>query len=212
LCAQFKISDKAILHGKVTIGEGTIVQENVILGSTDDGEVHIGRNSIIRSGTVIYSEVRIGDYFRTGHNVVIRENTRIGSGVLVGTGAVIDGDCQIGNNVSIQTGGYVTRYTVIEDDVFLGPFCVTTNDKHMKYGVKLKGPVIKKGAKIGANSTIMPGVVIGAGAVVGAGSVVTKDIPPHKVVIGVPGRISRDVRGEESDQRSRKDGERRDGE
>jgi acetyltransferase-like isoleucine patch superfamily enzyme len=189
LCAQFKISEKAILHGKVTIGEGTTVQENVILGSAEDGELGIGKDCTIRSGTVIYSGVKIGDNFRSGHNVLIRENTKIGDNVLVGTSSVIDGDCKIGNNVSIQTGVYITRYTTIEDGVFLGPFCVTTNDKYMKYGVTLKGPVIKQRARIGANATIMPGITIGENAVVGAGAVVTKNVKPSEIVAGIPARV-----------------------
>lgn len=189
MCAQFKISEKAILHGKVTIGEGTTVQENVILGSAEDGELGIGKDCTIRSGTVIYSGVKIGDNFRSGHNVLIRENTKIGDNVLVGTSSVIDGDCKIGNNVSIQTGVYITRYTTIEDGVFLGPFCVTTNDKYMKYGVTLKGPVIKQRARIGANATIMPGITIGENAVVGAGAVVTKNVKPSEIVAGIPARV-----------------------
>ena len=197
MCAQSKISERAILHGKVTIGEGTIVQENVILGNAEDGKLDIGKNCTIRSGTVIYSGAKIGNNFRSGHNVLIRENSEIGDNVLVGTSSVIDGDCKIGNNVSIQTGVYITRYTTIEDGVFLGPFCVTTNDKYMKYGVTLKGPLIKQGARIGANSTIMPGITIGKGAIVGAGSVVTKDVPPYKVVMGVPARVVKDAPREE---------------
>jgi len=193
LCAQFKLSEKAITHGQVIIGEGATIQENVILGNADDGKLGIGKNCTIRSGAVIYSSVKIGDSFRSGHNVLIRENTEIGDNVLVGTNSVIDGDCRVGNNVSIQTGVYVTRYTTVEDGVFLGPFCVTTNDKYMKYGATLKGPVIKQRARIGANSTIMPGITVGEGAIVGAGSVVTRDVPPYKVVTGVPARVVKDA-------------------
>lgn len=190
---QSKISKRAIFHGKVNIGERTIVEDNVILGNKEEGELSIGENSIIRSGTIIYSVVKIGNNFRSGHNVLIRENTEIGDNVLVGTNSVIDGDCKIGNNVSIQTGVYVTRCTMIEDGVFLGPLCVTTNDKYMKYGVKLKGPIIKRNARIGANSTIFPAVTIGEGAVIGAGAVVTKDVAPGDTVIGNPARSKEDV-------------------
>jgi len=189
LCSQFKVSEKAILHGRVTIGEGTTVQENVILGSAEDGELSVGKDCTIRSGTIIYSGVKIGNNFRSGHNVLIRENTKIGDNVLVGTASVIDGDCKIGNNVSIQTGVYITRYTTIGDGVFLGPLCVTTNDKYMKYGAVLKGPVIKRGARIGANATIMPGITIGENAVVGAGAVVTKNVKPNEIVTGIPARV-----------------------
>lgn len=185
------ISKNVILRGKVSIGKNSVVQDNVMLGSSENGKLRIGDGAIIRSGTVIYSNVKIGKKLRTGHNVLIRENTVIGDNVLVGTNSVIDGDCRIGNNVNIQTGAYVTRYTTIEDGVFLGPFSVTTNDKYMEYGRKLKGPVIKKGAKIGANATIMPGVVIGRGAVVGAGAVVTKDVKSGDVVVGNPAKSMR---------------------
>lgn len=197
MCKQSKISKKVIFYGKVTIGEEVTIQDNVILGSTEKGELSIGENSIIRSGAIIYSNVKIGNNFRSGHNILIRENTEIGDNVLVGTNSVIDGDCKIGSNVSIQTGVYVTRYTTIEDNVFLGPLCVTTNDKYMKYGATLKGPIIKRGAKIGSNATLLPGVVIGEGCIVGAGSVVTKDIPPYKVVVGIPARVVKDAPREE---------------
>jgi len=151
LCAQFKLSEKTILHGKVTLGEGTTVQANVISGSAEDGELDVGKDCTIRSGTVIYSGVKIGDSFRSGHNVLIRENTKIGDNVLVGTSS------------------------------------------DMKYGVTLKGPVIKQRARIGANSAIMPGITIGEGAIVGASSVVTKDVPSYKVVMGVPAKVVKDA-------------------
>jgi acetyltransferase-like isoleucine patch superfamily enzyme len=193
LSTQSKISKQAIFYGKVNIGPGSTVQDNVILGSAEAGKLSIGKAAIIRSGAVIYSGVSIGDNFRSGHNILIRENSEIGNNTLVGTNSVIDGDCKIGNNVSLQTGAYITKYTTIEDDVFLGPFSVTTNDKYMSYGAELKGPIIKRGARIGANATIMPGVTVGEGAIVSAGSVVTKDVPPHKMVIGVPARVVGDA-------------------
>lgn len=185
---QPKTSKKTISYGKVNIGKRTVVEDNVILGNKKEGELSIGENSIIRSGTVIYSGVKVGNNFRSGHNVLIREGTHIGDDVLVGTNSVIDGHCQIGNNVSIQTGVYITKGTLIEDDVFLGPNAVTTNDKYMFHGAQLKGPVIKRGAKIGANSTILPGVIIGEGAIIGAGAVVTKDVADGEIVTGNPAK------------------------
>lgn len=180
--------ENIILHGKVNLGAGTVVEDNVILGNREDGVVDIGENSLIRSGAVIYSGVSAGRNFKTGHNILIRENTEIGDNVLMGTNSVVDGNCRIGNNVSVQSNAYITAYTVIEDDVFLGPCSVTTNDKYMKAGAELKGPIIKKGARIGANSTILPGVTIGENAIVGAGAVVTKDVPRKDTVVGNPAR------------------------
>ena len=182
------MSKNVILYGKVKLGENVIIQDNVIIGGSEEGEVEIGADSIIRSGTVIYSNVRIGKNFKSGHNVLIRENTEIGDDVLIGTNSVVDGNCKIGSRVSIQTNVYITAYTLIENDVFMGPCSVTTNDKYMRYGIKLNGPVIKKGAKIGANSTILPGIVIGRNAIIGAGSIVTKDVKEGDIIAGNPAK------------------------
>jgi perosamine synthetase len=178
----------AVIHGQVHIGTGTLVEENVILGHRDDGVLSIGENSRIRAGAIIYSGVSIGRRLKTGHNVLIREETQIGDDVLVGTNTVVDGHCRIGNRVVMQTNVYLTAQTVVEDEAFLGPCAVTTNDKYMEYGAKLVGATIKRGARIGANSTILPGVTIGEDAIIGSGAVVTKDVPDKAVMVGNPAR------------------------
>jgi acetyltransferase-like isoleucine patch superfamily enzyme len=175
--------------GTVILGINCIIQDNVTIGNSEDGLVTIGDNALIRSGSIIYSNVKIGNGLRTGHNVLIREKSEIGDNVLIGTNSVLDGNCKVGNNVSVQTDAYITAYTTIEDDVFIGPRAVTTNDKYMFYGAKLIGPTIKKGARIGANATLLPGVVIGERAVVGSGAVVTKDVPAGAMVVGNPAKI-----------------------
>ncbi len=179
--------------GSVKIGKDPQIQGNVVLGSAADGQLSIGDNALVRSGTVIYSDVRIGHNFKTGHGVLVREDCRIGDNVLIGTCSVLDGHCTLGNNISIQTQAYITAYTTIEDEVFIGPRVVTTNDKYMHYGARLKGPTIKKGARIGANATLLPGVVIGEGALIGAGAVVTRDVPAGATVTGNPARIRASV-------------------
>lgn len=176
-------------RGSVILGANCTIQENVILGNSEEGLLSIGDNALIRSGSIIYSNVKIGNGLKTGHNVLVRENSKIGDNVLIGTNSVLDGNCSLGNNVSVQTDAYITAYTTIEDDVFIGPRAATTNDKYMYYGAKLIGPTIKKGARIGANCTILPGVVIGERAVVGAGAVVTRDVPDGLTVVGNPARI-----------------------
>ena len=176
-------------RGTVVLGVNCIIQDNVTLGNSEDGAVNIGDNALIRSGSIIYSNVKIGNGLRTGHNVLVRDNSEIGDNVLIGTGSVLDGNCKVGNNVIMQTDAYITAYTTIEDDVFIGPRVVTTNDKYMFYGAKLIGPTIKKGARIGANATLLPGVVIGEGALIGSGAVVTRDVPAQATVVGNPARI-----------------------
>lgn len=150
----------------------------------------IGKNHIIRSNSIIYNDVVIGDNFRTGHNVVIRENTNIGDDVLIGTNTIIEGDCIIGNDVSIQSNVYIPTNSVIEDNVFIGPCACFTNDKYpvrMDYG--LKGPQIRRGASIGGNTTFLSNLEIGEGSMVAAGAVVTRSVPPYYLAIGTPARI-----------------------
>jgi acetyltransferase-like isoleucine patch superfamily enzyme len=178
-------------YGNIILGKNCSIHESAILGNSDNDSVIIGDNALIRSGSIIYSKVKIGNGLKTGHNVLIRENSEIGDDVLIGTNSVLDGTCKIGNNVSIQTSAYITRYTTIEDNVFIGPRVVTTNDKYMFSGAKLIGPTIKKGARIGANATLLPGVVIGEEAIVGSGAVVTRDVPNKAIVVGNPARILR---------------------
>lgn len=183
------VLENIIKCGNVVLGVNCTIQDNVTLGNSSDGLVIIGQNALIRSGSIIYSSVKIGNDFKTGHNVLVRENSEIGDNVLIGTNSVLDGNCRIGNNVSVQTDAYITAYTTIEDDVFIGPRVVTTNDKYMISGVKLIGPKIKRGARIGANATILPGVVIGEGAIIGSGAVVTRDVPAQATVVGNPAKI-----------------------
>jgi len=154
----------------------------------------IGKNVVIRSNCIFYSDVDVGDDSRLGHNVLIRENVHIGEESLVGTNTVIDGKCRIGSNVSIQSDVYISTNTTIEDCVFLGPRCVLINDRYvMQKDCELVGPTIRQGASIGANSTIFPGVVVGEGAIVGAGAVVMENVPPRKIVVGVPAKELKNV-------------------
>ena len=205
---EFKIHNTSKIYGTSVIGEDTIIMENVILGYPEhkvlmeilrqNMEIEdynfqgctIGPNSIIRAGSTIFSSVKTGKNFKTGHNVMIRENTDIGDNVLIGTNVIIDGHVKIGNNVSIQGNVYIPTNVTIEDNVFIGPCAVLANDKYpIRKKYELKGPVLKKGASIGANATLLPDVEIGEGAMVAGGALVTKDVPAWKLAIGVPAKI-----------------------
>jgi acetyltransferase-like isoleucine patch superfamily enzyme len=188
----------SILYGRNTVGDNVVIAEGVVLGfpsreymgRDEFPGTTIGANGVIRSGTILYADVVAGRNFSTGHNVMIREKTTIGDGVSVGTNTIIEGNTIIGNNVSLQSLVYIPTGVVIEDDVFIGPNAVLTNDPYPPHGGdNLKGPVIRKGASIGANATILPGVVVGEGALVAAGAVVTHDVPPRMLAIGSPARF-----------------------
>jgi len=150
----------------------------------------IGKNSVIRSGTILYCDVITGDFFQTGHNVVIREETRIGDRVSIGTATVIDGHTTIGNDVNLQSRVYLPTNTRIGNRVFIGPNAIFTNDRYPPSRIGgLDGPHVMDGAAIGANATLLPGVCIGEGALVAAGAIVTRDLPDHMMAIGAPAKI-----------------------
>ncbi|HXY55770.1 MAG TPA: DapH/DapD/GlmU-related protein [Nitrospirota bacterium] len=190
------------IHAEVELPLDAVVEDYCILGvpprGRKEGELKtiIGANALIRSHTVIYAGNRIGREFKTGNKVNIRESNVIGDNVSVGTLSVIEHHVTIGSGVRIHSQVFIPEYSVIESGAWLGPHVVLTNAKYpASPGAKanLKGPVIRRGAKIGANSTILPGVVIGENALVGAGSVVVHDVPANAVVVGNPARIIKNI-------------------
>jgi acetyltransferase-like isoleucine patch superfamily enzyme len=177
----------------VDVGRHSTVDDGVTLSVEYDGAQEpavVGQNARIRSGTIIYADVVIGDDFTTGHNALIREKTVVGDNVLVGTNTIIDGNCDLGSNVSLQSNVYVPSYTTIGDNVFVGPGAVLTNDPTpIRKDVGLEGPTLEDGVSVGANATLLPGVTIGEGAFVAAGAVVTKDVPANTLAVGAPARF-----------------------
>ena len=190
------------LYDNVTLGAGSIIEDFCIVGTPPrgarDGEwpTTIGDAAVIRSHTVIYAGNVIGRNFQTGNKVNIRESNRIGNNVSVGTLSVIEHHVEIADNVRIHTQVFIPEFSVLEEGCWIGPNVVFTNAKYpLSPGVKdsLAGPIIGKGAKIGANATLLPGVRIGAYALVGAGAVVVRDVPAGAVVVGNPARLTRHV-------------------
>jgi acetyltransferase-like isoleucine patch superfamily enzyme len=190
------------VYANVSLGAGSVLEDFCILGTPPrgkkDGELAtvIGDGAVIRTHTVIYAGNTIGKNFQTGNKVNIREANQIGNDVSIGTLSVIEHHVQIADRVRIHTQVFVPEFSVLEEGCWLGPNVVLTNARYpLSPSVKdqLAGPVIRKGAKIGANATILPGVVIGENALVGAGAVVTKDVPPGAVVVGNPARVIRDI-------------------
>ena len=185
---------------EVLIGRGALIDDDVRLGVRPGRAIgsltlRIGRDAIVRSGSVLYAGSAIGDGFETGHNVVVREQNRIGSQVKIWNNSVVDYGCVIGDRVKIHSNCYVAQFTVLEEDVFLAPGASIANDPHPGSATHLcmRGPTIKAGAQIGMNVTILPFVTIGERSLVGAGAVVTHDVPPGMVVVGNPARILKPV-------------------
>lgn len=136
----------------------------------------------------------IGEGTRVWQFVVILKNAKIGKNCNICAQVLIESDVVIGDNVTIKSGVQIWDGTRIEDDVFIGPNATLTNDlmpRSKQYPEQFSGITIKKGASIGANATLLPGITVGEKAMVGAGSVVTKDVPDYAVVTGNPAKITR---------------------
>ena len=191
-----ELTNNELIH----LGSGAIIDDRVILGYLPSRGNHkvitIGPGAHIRDGAIIYGGSRIGCNLETGHNVVIREENDIGDNFRIWNNSVVDYGCKIGNNVKIHNNVYVCQFTIIKDDVFLGPGVILANDLHPGCPNALecmRGPYINKGAQIGVNSCILPRVVIGEHSVIGAGSVVTRDIPAGVVAYGNPAQVICDI-------------------
>ncbi|MEW6105722.1 MAG: DapH/DapD/GlmU-related protein [Bacillota bacterium] len=191
-----------VVYPNVHLGPGCEIGPYVLIGVPPRGAspgaipTHVGPRAIIRSHTVIYAGNRIGAGFQSGHGVMIREFNEIGDNVSIGSHSIVEHHVQIGNGVRIHSGAFVPEYSILEDGCWIGPHAVLTNARYpLSRAAKqeLKGPVVGKGAKIGANATLLPGITIGENALVGAGAVVVRDVPVGKVVVGNPARIIGDV-------------------
>ena len=191
------VARTAVVDPRVAIGDDSIIGELVVLGVDPpdlDLPLQLGAAALIRSHTVIYRGNTIGDRFQTGHGVLIRESNRIGVDCSIGSHTIVEHHVEIGDRVRIHSNAFIPEHSVIEDGAWIGPCVTFTNARYpLSPGAKasLAGPIVRRDAKIGANATLLPGVVIGRRALVGAGSVVVEDVPDDAVVVGNPARFVR---------------------
>jgi acetyltransferase-like isoleucine patch superfamily enzyme len=192
----------AKIHPNVQIGDGAVIGDFVVIGEPPAGAASgehptvIGRNAVIRSHTVIYAGNQIGDGFQTGHGALVREFNSIGAKVRIGSHSIVEHHVSIGDGVSVHSNAFIPEFSVLDPECWIGPNVVFTNARFpQSAGAKgaLIGPRVRTRAKIGANSTLLPGVEIGSGALVGAGSVVVADVAPGTVVVGNPARTIKTV-------------------
>ena len=208
-----EIHPSAVVYEGTVLGEGVKVLEGAVVGkqptlsprSTAKREplppTTVGDGTIVSTGAIVFAGSTIGARVILGDQSCVRERVRVGDDVVLGRGSLIENDTTVGARTKIQAEAYVTAYTTVEDDVFIAPCVVTTNDNFMGRTEKrlglLKGPTIRRGARVGGGAILCPGIEIGEEAFVGAGAVVTKDVPPRTVVVGNPARVLREVPDEE---------------
>ena len=204
-----EIHPTATVYPGTVLGDDVRVLENAVVGkqptlgrkSTAKRDplppTVVGDGTVVSTGAIVFAGATVGANCIVGDQSCIRERVLLGEDCVLGRGSLIENDTTVGNGTRIQAGAYVTAYSTIENDVFIAPCVVTTNDNFMgrteQRKALLQGPTIRRGARIGGGAILCPAVEIGEEAFVGAGAVVTKDVPARKVVVGSPARVLRDV-------------------
>jgi acetyltransferase-like isoleucine patch superfamily enzyme len=208
-----EVHPTAIVYPGTVLGQGVKVLEYAVVGKQPSlsprstakrgplEPTEIGDGTIVSTGAVVFAGTKVGARVILGDQSCVRERVAVGDDVVIGRGALVENDTTIGAMTKIQAEAYITAYSILEGHVFIAPCVVTTNDDFMGRTERrhelIKGPTIRRGARIGGGAVLLPGVEIGEEAFVGAGAVVTKDVERRMVVVGNPARVMRSVPDDE---------------
>jgi acetyltransferase-like isoleucine patch superfamily enzyme len=207
------IAETAIVYPGTVIGEGCQILDYAVVGkqptlsprSTAKREelprLELGAGTIVSTGAVVFAGTTVGERVVVGDQACVRERCTIGDEVVIGRGSLVENDTSVGALTKIQAHAYITAYSLLEENVFIAPCVITTNDNFMGRTEKrhelVKGPTIRRGARVGGGAVLLPGIEVGEEAFVGAGAVVLRDVPARAVMVGSPARQIREVPDEE---------------
>ncbi len=211
--AGVALGHHVVIHGGSRVDAGCVIQDFAVIGKRPElGSLStanplaarrptvIGAGARVLCGAIVFAGAVLEPGAIAGDQSQIRESSLIGTDSVIGRGSAVDNDVRIGARVRIQTNCYLTAHSVVEDDVFVGPGVVTTNDDTMArhpIGEPRLGVTLRRRCRIGGGAVICPGVEVGEEAFVAAGAVVTADVAPRSVVMGVPARPVRSVPDED---------------
>ena len=211
-----EIGGNVVIHAGTRLGEAVRLQDGAVLGKpvalgprsqASDAAVaplEVGEGATVCAGAVLLAGAVIGPAAVIGDQAHVRERAEVGAGSVVGRGSAVDNDVRVGAGVKVQTGCYLAARTVVEDEVFVAPAVVTTNDHAMGRhppGQELTGAVLRRACRVGGGAVLLPGVEVGEEAFVAAGAVVTRHVPARAVVMGVPAQVVREVPQEDLAER-----------
>ena len=207
------VAETAIVFPGTVIGEDCKILDYAVVGkqptlsprSTAKREelppLELGAGTIVSTGAVVFAGTTVGERVIVGDQSCIRERCSIGDDVVLGRGSFVENDTSVGALTKIQAHAYITAYSTLEDNVFIAPCVITTNDNFMgrteKRHALMRGPTIRRGARVGGGAVLLPGIEIGEEAFIGAGAVVVRDVEPRTLMVGNPARRLRDVPDEE---------------
>jgi acetyltransferase-like isoleucine patch superfamily enzyme len=208
-----EIAETAVVYPGTVVGEGCKILDYAVVGkqptlsprSTAKREelppLVLGPGTVVSTGAVVFAGTTVGERVIVGDQACVRERCTIGDDVVIGRGALVENDTSVGALTKIQAHAYITAYSLLEESVFIAPCVITTNDNFMgrteQRHALVKGPTIRRGARVGGGSVLLPGIEIGEEAFIGAGAVVLSDVPPRAVMVGSPARQIREVPPEE---------------
>jgi len=210
--AGTRVGAHVVIHAGTVLGAGCEVQDGAVLGKSPKlarsstastaalAPLEVGDGAVVCCQAIVFAGARLGEGVIVGDQAFVRERATIGAGTVIGRGSTVDNDVRIGARVRVQTDVYVTAYSVVEDDVFVGPGVCMTNDSTMSRhdtSYALRGPTLRRACRIGGGVVLTPGVEVGEEAFVAAGAVVTRDVPARGVAMGVPARVVRGVSDED---------------
>lgn len=201
------IGRNVVIGRSVTLGNNVEIEDNCVIGYDRLTRIHdeamlsdrlyIGDNSLVRTGAILYTRSSFGRNVKIGHTVVLREGMRIGDNSIIGCLVKCEGYTSVGARSVIHAQTHMTAFMTIEDYVFFGPGCTTMNDPaaahYRDIQRDVRGPLVRRGCRIGGNVTLTPGIEIGEEAFIGAGAVVSRNVPAREFWAGVPARKLRDV-------------------
>jgi acetyltransferase-like isoleucine patch superfamily enzyme len=208
-----EVAETAIVFPGTVIGEGCKILDYAVVGkqptlsprSTARREelppLELGAGTVVSTGAVVFAGTTIGQRVIVGDQACVRERCTIGDDVVIGRGSLVENDTVVGALTKIQAHAYITAYSLLEDNVFIAPCVITTNDNFMGRTEQrhelVKGPTIRRGARVGGGAVLLPGIEIGEEAFIGAGAVVIRDVPARALMVGNPARQLREVPEEE---------------
>lgn len=212
--AGCRIGHGVVIHDDTVIGDNVRIDDNAVIGKrpmraansavTKEQELPaavIGASCIIGTGTVIYRGCTLGEKVLAADLATVRENVTVGDATIIGRGVAIENFCTIGTKCKLETNAYITAYSTVEDFCFIAPCVATSNDNYLgrteKRFKEFGGVVVKTGARIGVNATILPGKVIAEDSVIAAGAVLTVSTEKEQIYAGVPAKKFRAVPDEE---------------
>jgi acetyltransferase-like isoleucine patch superfamily enzyme len=210
---SYEVAPTATVYPGTIIGDGCKILDGAVVGKQptlsprsttsreEVGPLELGAGTIVSTGAIVFAGSTIGVRVIVGDQACVRERVTVGDDVVIGRGSLIENDSTIGALTKIQAGVYITAHSTLEENVFVAPCVVTTNDNFMGRTEQrlalVQGATIRRGARVGGGAVLCPGVEVGEEAYVGAGAVVVKDVPPRVVVVGNPARVLREVAEEE---------------